>query len=81
VKYLRIRPRDPEMTLQLAKEYLRLQEWNRAYETARLAEPMMDPTDIVIRLLRIEASIYRAAEQSYRIDPSSLEPLSAELAQ
>ncbi len=80
VKYLRIRPRDPEMTMQLAKEYLRLRDWNRAFETARLAEPM-DPTDIIIRLLRIEASIYRVAEQSYRIDPSSLETLSAELAQ
>ncbi len=80
VRYLRIRPRDPEMTIQLAKEYLKLRDWNRAYETARLAEPM-DPTDIIIRLLRIEASMYRVAEQSYRIAPSSLETLSAELAQ
>lgn len=80
VKYLRLRPRDPEVTMQLAKEYLRLRDWNRAYETARLAEPM-DPADIVIRLLRIESSIYRTAELSYQIQPSSLEPLSVELAQ
>lgn len=80
VKYLRLRPNDPEMTLQLAKEYLRLRDWNRAFETARLGEPM-DPTDIIIRLLRIEASMYQAAQQSYQPDPSSFESLSAELAQ
>ncbi len=80
VKYLRIRPRDPEMTLQLAREYLKLQDYDRAFETARLAEPL-DPTDIIIRLLRIEASMYRIAERSYSPAPSNLEALSAELAQ
>jgi len=80
IKYLRLRPRDPEMTLQLAKEYLKLRDWNRAFETVRLAE-LLDPTDIIIRLLRIEASIYLAAEQSYRINTARLEGLSAELAE
>jgi len=80
IKYLRFRPRDPEMTLQLAKEYLKLRDWNRAFETARLVEPL-DPMDIVIRLLRIEASIYLAAEQYYRINTARLEALSAELAE
>lgn len=79
IKYLRFQPRDPEMTLQLAKEYLKLRDWNRAFQTVRLAEPL-DPTDIVIRLLRIEASIYLASEQSYRINTSRLEELSVELA-
>jgi len=79
VKYLRLRPRDPEMTLQLAKEYLKLRDWNRAFETARLAEPL-NPTDIIIRLLRIEASIYLAAEQSYTVNKKQLDKLSAELA-
>jgi len=79
IKYLRIRPKDPEMTLQLAKEYLKLRDWNRAFETARLAEPL-NPTDIIIRLLRIEASIYLAAEQGYRIDMAKLKKLSNELA-
>ncbi|MFZ2147478.1 MAG: tetratricopeptide repeat protein [Sedimentisphaerales bacterium] len=78
IKYLRFHPRDPEMTLQLAKEYLNLRDWNRAFQTVRLAEPL-DPTDIVIRLLRIEASIYLASEQSYRINTARLEELSAEL--
>ncbi|UCF16853.1 MAG: hypothetical protein JSW59_05225, partial [Phycisphaerales bacterium] len=80
IRYLRFRPRDPEMTLQLAKEYLKLRDWNRAFETARLAEPL-DPTDIVIRLLRIEASIYLAAEWRYRVNTTRLEELSAELAE
>ena len=78
VKYLRFRPRDPEMTLRLAKEYLKLRDWNRAFETARLAEPM-DPTNIIIKLLRLEASIYLTAEKSYRVNTANLEKLSAEL--
>jgi len=78
IKYLRFQPRDPEMTLQLAKEYLKLRDWNRAFQTVRLAEPL-DPTDIVIRLLRIEASIYLASEQSYKINTARLEELSVEL--
>ncbi|MFX0197134.1 MAG: tetratricopeptide repeat protein [Candidatus Hodarchaeota archaeon] len=80
IKYLRFHPRDPEMTLQLAKEYLKLRDWNRAFETVRLAEPL-DPTDIVIRLLRIEANIYLVAEKGYRINTARLEALSAELAE
>jgi len=81
IKYLRIRPRDPEMTLQLAKEYLKLRDWNRAFQTVRLAEPILDPTDVIIKLLRIEASIYLAAEQDYTINTARLEGLSAELAE
>jgi len=80
IKYLRFHPRDPKMTLQLAKEYLKLRDWNKAFETARLAEPL-NPTDIIIRLLRIESSIYLAAEQRYRVDKAKLEALSAELAE
>jgi len=77
-QYLRLRPRDPEMTLQLAREYLKLQDWNRAFETIRLAEPL-DPTDIVIKLLRIEASIYLAVERREGIDQAELDRLKEEL--
>jgi tetratricopeptide (TPR) repeat protein len=80
IQYLRFYPRDPEMTMQLAKEYLKLRDWNRAFETARLAEPM-DPTDIIVRLLRIEASIYIAAEHTYTVNTARLEALSVELAE
>lgn len=79
IQYLRYRPRDPEMTLQLAKEYLKLRDWSRALETARLAEPL-NPTDIIIRLLRIEASVYMAAEERQTVDTVRLHELSAELA-
>jgi len=80
INYLRYHPRDPEMTLQLAKEYLKVRDWNRAFETARLAEPL-NPTDIVLRLLRIEASIYVAAEERQTIDKARLDTVSAELTQ
>ena len=78
--YLRYDPGNPEMTLQLAKEYLRLRDWNRALETARLAEPL-DPTDFTIRLLRIEASVYIAAEQQQKLTAAMFSKLSEELTQ
>ena len=78
IKYIRLRPRDPGMTLLLAQEYIKLQDWNKALETARLAETM-DPTRIVLRLLRIEASINIVAEQS-EINKDGLLDLAAELA-
>ena len=80
IEYLRFRPQDPEMTMQLAKEYLKLRDWNRAFETAQRAETL-DPTVIIIRLLRIEASIYIAAEQTGTINTARLEALSVELAE
>ncbi|MBN1974864.1 MAG: tetratricopeptide repeat protein [Sedimentisphaerales bacterium] len=80
IKYLSIRPSDKAVTQQLAQEYLKLRDWTRALETARLAESM-DTTDILIRLLRIEVSIYRAAERSVKADLSGLEPLAEELKQ
>jgi len=79
VSYLYDRPRDPAMTLRLAKEYLKLRDWNRAFETARLGQSL-DPADIVLRLLRIEASIYIAAEQQQKLDTTKLQGLSKELA-
>jgi len=68
------------MKVQLAKEYLKLRDWSKAFETVRLAEPL-DPTDIIIRLLRIETSIYVATEQAYTINRPRLEVLSAELSE
>ncbi|MCX5684966.1 MAG: tetratricopeptide repeat protein, partial [Planctomycetota bacterium] len=78
-QYIKLQPRDPAMTLQLAREYLKLRDWNRALQTARLAEPL-DPTDIIIKLLRIEANVYVAAERSDKPDTRQLDALSAELA-
>jgi len=79
--YLRYYPQDPEMTLQLAREYSKLADWNKAFETSRVAESL-NPTDIIgCKLLRIGASIYLAAEQGQNINTVKLEELSAELAQ
>lgn len=80
VKCLSINPDDADITRQLAQEYLKRQNWTKAFEIARLAESS-DATDIQIKLLRIEASIYRVAEQSSQITPASMESVSAELTQ
>ena len=78
LRYLRINPRDPKMMLQLAKEYLKLRDWNRAFDTARMGE-QLDATDIVLQLIRIEASIYRAVETRRGIDKQKLAALAKEL--
>jgi len=80
IQYLRFRPQDPEMTMQLAKEYMKLGDWDRAFETARLAESL-DPTEIIIRLIRIEASINIAAGQTSPKNSTKLKALSVELAE
>ena len=78
LRYLRINPRDPKMMLQLAKEYLKLRDWNRAFDTARMGEEL-DAADIVIQLIRIEASIYRAVERRRGINKERLTALAKEL--
>ena len=79
-RYSLIRPEDKGMMLQLANEYLKLQDWTRALEVVQTAE-VLDTTDIQIRLIRIEASIYQLIEQSFTIDPTRFKPLSDELDQ
>ena len=75
IQYLRIRPQDRVMTVQLAKEYLKLQNWSKAFEVARLAE---DPEDIVLNMLRIEASINISAKDTEN-NTQNLQPLADEL--
>jgi predicted Zn-dependent protease len=79
VQYLRLHPQDAEMTLQLAKEYVKLQEWSKAFEAVRLAEPL-NPTDIVLKLLRIEANVHVVADQNPQASAAKLKDLSEELA-
>lgn len=78
-RYLRLQPRDPDMTLQLAHEYIKQRNWNRALETARLAEPL-DPTEILTKLVRIEASVYVALERPNDLGKDHFKALSSELA-
>lgn len=78
LQYLRQRPDDPGMILRLTNEYLRLQDWTRALEMARLGQSI-NPTDISLQLLRIEAGIHVAAEQE-TLDRARLQALREELA-
>jgi tetratricopeptide (TPR) repeat protein len=84
-RYLSFRPSDPKMTLQLAREYLELQNWSNAFETARLAETLDPPDMVVTKLLRLEANIYvnisETAQQNAPVDTERFEVLSAELAE
>jgi len=79
IQYLRIRPQDPKMTLLLAKEYLKLGDWNKAFEKAKIAESL-NPTDVDAKLLRIEANINISAEDMENNTPD-LQSLANELAQ
>jgi tetratricopeptide (TPR) repeat protein len=65
-EYLRLRPKDSAMIQQLSKEYLKLQDWSNALKTAQLAESL-DPTEIILKLLRIEAIINVIDEEQDRI--------------
>ncbi|MHC4353854.1 MAG: tetratricopeptide repeat protein [Planctomycetota bacterium] len=78
IKYLRIRPNDPGVTLRLAKEYLKLRDWNRSFQKLRIVEAM-NPADTSVRLLRIEASVNLVAGGE-TIDEEKLKTLSTELA-
>lgn len=77
IQYLRLSPRDPVMTLQLAKEYLKLGDWNKAFENAKIAESL-NPTDVGAKMLRIEASINISAEDMENNTPN-LQSLANEL--
>ena len=79
-EYLRNRPEDPRMTLQLAKEYGKLGEWGKTFEAAQMAESL-DPTNISAKLVRIEAGIRLAADQDQGADTAKLQALSTELAE
>jgi tetratricopeptide (TPR) repeat protein len=78
--YLRNNPGNPEMTRLLAREYLRLGQWDRALETARLAETL-NPADFTVGLLRLEASVYVAAEQQQEPTEASFREILEKLAQ
>ncbi len=78
--YLRNDPGHREMTLLLAREYVRLRDWDRALEAARAAESL-NRADVMVRLFRIEASIYVVAEQQEKPTEADFSTLRSELAQ
>jgi len=78
-QYLRLYPADPQMSMALVKEYLKLGDWSRAFVAANLAENQ-DSTDVRLKLLRIESGIYATAEQRQDTNAGRYEQLSGELA-
>jgi len=79
-EYLRIRPQDPEMRRQLVKEYIKLRNWSKALEAALLAEHL-SPTDIALKLMRIEADINITVAQQQKTSTAKRQALSDELTQ
>ncbi len=79
-RYLIYYPKDQGMTLLLAREYSKLTNWKKVYETALIAESL-NPDNLVTKLLRIESSIYLAAAQGQKMDTESLQKISTELIQ
>jgi len=64
---LRLRPGDAQITAHLAHEYMKQRDWPKAIQAAAEVEPL-DPEDVGIKLLRIEAGIQLAGG---RTDPAS----------
>ena len=79
LRYLQHYPQDSEMTVHLAKQYSKLGDWKRAFETARTAESL-GSADLVLKLLRIGAGINLAVGQADYVDTEKLKKLAEELA-
>ncbi len=78
-RYLQNRPNDLGILVQLTREYLRLQDWTRAFETAQLA-CRLRPDDVDLNVLRIETGACIVAGQQGAPDVARLRELDAELA-
>ncbi len=75
---LRRRPYDPQMREQLAKEYLARGYWDKARAAAELAEAL-NPANVTLKLIRIEACVSLAVEPTNRVDTPELKKLGDEL--
>ena len=62
VQYQRLNPQDQQATRELARQYAKLGDWQKAIDTAGVAESL-GSTDLSLRLLRIGAAINLAAAQ------------------
>ena len=77
-QYRRLNPQDPQMMRELAKQYSKLGNWQKAFETATVAESLAGE-DLVVKLLRIGAGVNLAIGRADEAGTSDLEKLSAEL--
>ena len=80
-KCLRLDPTDSQVSRKLVQGYLKLRDWNNAYNAASLADPN-NSADMPLWLLQAEAGIYLASEeQDVETKRANLEAKSVELAQ
>ena len=77
--YLRHRPKDADMWLLLARQYLRQGKWPQAARAAGKAESLADDK-LNAKLLGIEARVYAAAGRPAADRPKALAALGRELA-
>jgi tetratricopeptide (TPR) repeat protein len=78
-QYRRFNPQDSQAMLELARQYAKLEDWRKAFDSAQMAESF-GSTDLAIELLRIGASINLTIGQRDSAGPAELKKLSAELA-
>jgi cellulose synthase operon protein C len=77
-RYLHHYPQDAQMTLELAKQYSRLGDQERAFEAAQTAESL-SPADVAAKLFRIGTGIHLATRRPGSEDAATLRALAAEL--
>ena len=79
VQYRRLNPQDEQAMRELARQYSKLGDWQKAYDTATTTESL-GTTDLALKLLRIGAAINLAAGQRDNVRMGELKKLSTELA-
>jgi len=79
VQYRRLNPQDPQAMRELARQYFKLGDWKKAFDTASIAESL-GSTDFALKLLRIGAGVNLAVAERDSARAEELKKLSAELA-
>ncbi len=77
-QYLRVAPQDRQVMMLLVNEYLKEGNFSKALEVSRLTEKM-DPSDLAVKLLRIEISTYEGTDKLSSAGRASLAAVSDEL--
>ena len=78
-QYRRMGGQDPLVLKELAKQYSKLGQWQQASDTAAAVESL-SPDDLLVKLLRLGASLNLIIAQDDDTNPSQIEKLAAELA-
>ncbi len=79
VQYHRLNPQDQQATRELARQYAKLGDWQKAVDTADVAQSL-GSSDLALRLLRIGAAINMAAGRRDATRAQEFQKLSAVLA-